>query len=218
MNVTEKIKSFIAEYSEKVQQLNKRIEASSQRVNDIEIEMKYINQKELPEASINRVLSGESGLETKLRKSLVKLQTELDEKNEEVLILQNALKKYHFQSANDLKKYRQLFIDERAIASKKAYSKMMLKKREYVEAMQKEAEILHNFNAIDQQIQLVNVAAGMKQNVYNTFTVDSAPILGNINRHNGTYLAITHREIENIIKKAPVNLSYLSKFKSTKDL
>lgn len=218
MNVTEKINAFIVEYKNQVNQLNERIDSSSKRVTDIEIEIKYINQKELPEASVHRVFSGESGQEAKLKKLLFKLQTVLEEKNEEVLILQNALQRYHFQVANELKQYQQLFKDERAIASKKSYSKLMAKKREYVEAMKEEAEVLHHFQAIDVQMQLVEQAAGLKKDVYNLFTVDSAPMLSHLNRHNGVYLAITHEEVQKIIKKTPIDLAYLDKFKHTKDL
>ncbi|MDI2586613.1 hypothetical protein OR571_05560 [Psychrobacillus sp. NEAU-3TGS] len=218
MNVTEKINTFIAEYNNKLNQLNERIESSSKRVTEIEMEIKYISQKELPEASVQRVLSSESGLENKLKKTLIKLQTELEEKNEEVLILQNALQQYHFQAANELKQYQQLFKDERAIAMDKIYSKMMSKKREYVEAMKEEAEVLHQFQAVDLQIQLVEQAAGMKKDVYNIFTVDSAPMPSHLKRYNGIYLALTHEEVQKIIKKTPIDLGYLDKFKHTKNL
>ncbi|MGE6488790.1 hypothetical protein [Paenisporosarcina sp. NPDC076898] len=218
MNVTEKINAFTAEYNEKVNQLKERIDGTSQRVSEIEMEIKYINQKELPEASVQRVLSGEAGLEAKLKKSLIKLETELQDKQEEILIVTNALQRYHFQSAFELKKFQQLFKDERVITVEKAYGKMMAKKREYVEAIKEEANILHQYQAVEYQMQLVELAAGLKNDVYNIFTADVAPIPSHLNRHNGIYLALTHDEVLAIIKKAPIDLGYLDKFKHTKDL
>lgn len=74
MNVTEKINQSITEYNDKVNQLNERIDDSSNRVNEIKMEIKYINHKELPEASIQKVISGDAGMEAKLKKSLIKLR------------------------------------------------------------------------------------------------------------------------------------------------
>lgn len=218
MIVTEKINVFITEYNQKVNHLTERIDGSNKRIEVVKLEARYISEKELPEASVKRVLDGDIALEAKLKKKLEKLETELQEKQEEVLILQKALQRFHLQVAEELKGYQQLFKEERAIASEKAYGRMMAKKREYVEAMKEEAEVLHQYQAVEYQMQLVELAAGWKKDVYNFFTVDTAPMPSHLNRHNGIYLAITHAEVQAIIKKASIDLGYLDKFKNTKDL
>jgi len=69
---------------------------------------------------------------------------------------------------------------------------------------------------MDVQMQLVDQSAGLKMDVYNIFTVDSAPMTSHLNRHNDVYLAITNEEVQKIIKKAPIDLDYLDKYKHTK--
>lgn len=215
MNVSEKINTLIAEYNEKVNQLTERINTTGQRIAENKLVARFIREKELPEASVKRVLEGDTALEAKLKKKLEKLETELLEKQEELLILTNALKRYKLQSSEELKQYQELFNDDRAIAKEKAYSKMMTKKREYIVAMQEEAEALHEFQAIDVKMQEIELEAGLRNGIFNTFTVDSAPIPSHLNRHSGVYLALTHEEVQKIIKKGiqPSELAYLDKFK-----
>lgn len=218
MSVTAKIQQFVDDYRSKVNELTGRIAATHNRLEEIELEAKYLREKEIPEASVKRVLDGDSSLEQKLKKSLAKLEAELIEKQEELLILSNALQRYKIQSAEGLKQFHQLFNDERTIASQKAYSKMMAKKREYVETIKTEAEALHHYQAIDVIMQEIEMEAGLRNGIYSTFSVDSAPIQGHLNRHKGVYLALPNEDVQKIIKKQAIDTSYLDKYKHTKAL
>jgi acetyl/propionyl-CoA carboxylase alpha subunit len=218
MSVTAKIQQYVDDYRSKVNELTGRIAATQNRIEEIELEAKYLREKEIPEASVKRVLDGDSSLEIKLKKTLAKLEAELIEKQEEILILSNALQRYKIQSVEGLKQFHQLFIDERTIASQKAYSKMMAKKREYVETLKAESEVLHHYQALDVKMQEIELEAGLRNGIYNTFAVDSAPVPGHLNRHNGVYLAIPNEEVQKVIKKQPIDLSYLDRFKHTKAL
>ncbi|WP_066385492.1 hypothetical protein [Neobacillus mesonae] len=218
MKAIEKVQQFLTEYDTKVNKLNERIDSCSTRIEELQLEIRFIKEKELPEASIQRVIDGNTALEAKLKKNLAKLEAELIEKQEEAVILNQALNRYKFQAAKELKQYQQIFNDERAIDSNKVYSKMMAAKREYVETMKAEAEVLHKYKEIDVLMQGIEVAAGIKSTVYNIFEVDSAPIIGHLNRHNSVYLALTHEEVQKIIKKQAIDLSYLDKFKHPKGL
>ncbi|MED4037047.1 hypothetical protein [Niallia taxi] len=218
MDAIKTVTEFIKAYKEKVNQLNERIEGCNNRIEELQLEVRFMKEKEIPEASIQKVLTGESGLETKLKKKLDKLEAELVEKQEELIIITNALQRYHLQAANELKGYKQAFNDEKAITSQKAYNKMMAAKREYVEAMKKESIALHKYQAIDVQIQLIEQQAGLKKDVYNIFTVNSAPMISHLNRHNNVYLALTHDEVKTIVSNPSTNFGYLDKFKHIKGL
>lgn len=218
MDAIKTVTEFINAYKEKSNQLNERIEGCNNRIEELQLEVRYMKEKEIPEASIQKVLTGEAGLKTKLKKKLDKLEDELVENQEELIILTNALQRYYLQAANDLKGYKQAFNDERAITSQKAYNKMMAAKREYVEAMKKESIALHKYQAIDAQMQLIEQQAGLKKDVYNIFTVNSAPMISHLNRHNNVYLALTHDEVKTIVSNPSINFGYLDKFKHIKGL
>ncbi|QFT88067.1 hypothetical protein FIU87_05390 [Bacillus sp. THAF10] len=212
MKATEKIQNFISEYRIKVNKLKERTAATNQQIEEIKLEARFIREKELPEASVKRVLEGDSALETKLKKKLEKLEAELAEKQEEEVILMATIQRYKFQSAGELKKLQPLFNDEMAIAKEKAYSRMMAKKREYVEVMKAESDVLHRYHNLDVQLQSIEIEAGLRKDVYNIFTVDSAPIQGHLNRHNGIYLAFTHEDVKKVLSNHKIDLNYLSKY------
>ncbi len=221
MSAIDKITAFSNEYKAKISQVEERYAACSQRIEELQLEARFIREKEIPEASVNRVLNGDGGgQEAKLKKSLAKLEVELVEKQEELVILENALTQYKLKSAEEVRKMQQLFKNERKIAADKAYRKMMAAKREYVETMKAEAEVLHRFAELDMRIQEVEYAAGIRNGVYSGFEVDSATIPGNADRHNGVYLALTHDEVKKIIKNTarPSELEYLDKYKNVKGL
>ncbi|MDF2039351.1 MULTISPECIES: hypothetical protein [Cytobacillus] len=215
---TEKIMAFIEEYKSKVNQLNEKIAATSQEMDDMKMEARFIREKELPEASVKRVLEGETAHEAKLAKKLEKLEADILAKQEELLILNKALQQFKLQSAEGLKQFHQLFIDERKIATDKAYSKMMNAKRAYVETMKAESELLHQYQAIDVQMQEIELEAGLRKDIYNILPLNAAPIQGHLNRHNGVYLALPNEDVQKIIKKKRIDLGYLDKFKHSKSL
>ncbi|USK45514.1 hypothetical protein [Cytobacillus oceanisediminis] len=218
MMASEKINQFISVYRNKVNELNEKIAATSQQMEDMKLEARFIREKELPEASVKRVLEGETAHEAKLAKKLEKLEADILAKQEELLILNKALQQFNLQSAEGLKQFHQLFNDERKIATDKAYSKMMNAKRAYVETMKAEAEVLHEYQVIDVMMQEVELQAGLRKDIYNILTVDSAPIQGHLNRHSNVYLALPHEDVTKIIKKQPSDLAYLEKFKHSKAL
>src|SRR4051794_32213828 len=91
MAISEKITAFIDEYNTKLQNMSQKLADAQKQVDDLQLEINFINVKELPAAIERRVLSGEAANEQKLRKSLVKLNDELQSNQEVVLVLANAL-------------------------------------------------------------------------------------------------------------------------------
>lgn len=216
--ITDKITAFIEKYKGRVSQLNERIAATSQQIENTKVEARFIREKELPDSSIRRVLEDDSTLEAKLSKKLARLEAELLKLQEEETILIASLQQYKLQAAEQLKQYTHPFNDERKIAEAKAFKKMMAAKREYVETIKAKAEVLHQYQAIDVQIQQVELAAGLRKDIYNILPVQSAPIQSHLNRHEGIYLAFPHEDIQKIIKRQPIDLGYLEKYKHQKAL
>ncbi|AGK53177.1 hypothetical protein [Bacillus sp. 1NLA3E] len=79
-NINEKVKQYISEYNQKLQGLNQKLQDAKTRIQYLELEVRMLTEKEIPEASTIRVLEGDGSLEAKLKKTLAKYQQELQEK------------------------------------------------------------------------------------------------------------------------------------------
>jgi hypothetical protein len=218
--IKEKVLAFYNEYQTKVSDINKKIAAAAQRVNDSNLQIKFIQEKELPSAIEKRVLEGDLGLENKLRKTLAKLEKEYQEANEEFLVLQNVLQKYKLESADKVAELQNLFRDERKLQEQSAYSKMMYYKKKYVDAILQESEAIQEYRDVDVKLQEVLLAGGRINSIYNVLEVDTAPLKSHLNRHNGIYLQLELDDVKRLVKGTvkPEELAYLNKFSNKKDM
>jgi hypothetical protein len=218
--IKEKVLAFYNEYQAKVSDINKKIAAAAQRVNDSNLQIKFIREKELPSAIEKRVLESDLGLENKLRKTLAKLEKEYQEANEELLVLQNVLQKYKLESADKVAELQNLFRDERKLQEQSAYSKMMYHKKKYVDAILQESEAIQEYQDVDVKLQEVLLAGGRINSIYNVLEVDTAPLKSHLNRHNGIYLQFELDDVKRLVKGTvkPEELAYLNKFSNKKDM
>ena len=97
-----KIKSFHTEYQHHLDKLNTKYNDTMTRIDELRIEIAYIQAEELPKAKELRLLKGEATLENRLSKKLERLQLEYQQKQEDVIILQNAIHNYKVASAEKI--------------------------------------------------------------------------------------------------------------------
>ncbi|MCK2018861.1 hypothetical protein [Peribacillus frigoritolerans] len=87
MLVIDQVKEFKTNYDAELQALNDQLEAASQRLEDLTLEEKFIQEVELVKAIEKRVLTGDMAEEKALRRKLEKLQSEKLALAEEVTVL-----------------------------------------------------------------------------------------------------------------------------------
>jgi hypothetical protein len=63
MTVKEKAAAFITEYNQQLNTLKKRMDETGRRLEELALEIRFIEEKEIPEAVQRRVLTGERSKE-----------------------------------------------------------------------------------------------------------------------------------------------------------
>ncbi|WP_409289629.1 hypothetical protein [Peribacillus sp. SCS-37] len=166
MQAKEKVLQFVAEYHENVAQLNEKISYSKQAIRDSQLEIQYIHAKELPEALEVRVLSGDNTMEVRLKKKVSKLEKELQEYEEELLVLESVLHRYKYGAGDKASEFEKLYREEKKILEQEVVGKMMRAKKEFKNAIEKESTTLRELNSVDVKLQEVLFEAGRKNGVY----------------------------------------------------
>jgi hypothetical protein len=156
----DKVQSFISEYNKKLQQLNGKLQVASKRKDELTMEIQYIKSVELVQATERRVIDGDSAMENKVLKSLSKLEAELQNKEEEVLVLENYIRRYKADSANQITVLEGLYRHDKAISDTEVFKRIQSHKEAYISAMKKEAEKLGEYQKVDRQIQDIKESGG----------------------------------------------------------
>jgi hypothetical protein len=216
MATVDKVKDFISQYNEKIQELSDKLQASHEHIEYLTLECRMIETVELPKSQADEVLNGTAGQSAKLKKQLERYQESLQLEQEKSIILANALSQYKYRVGEEAVKLERLFKEDKAIKEKKHYSKMMYYKRMYIEALIEEGQQLKETNKIENDLAEILVASGRKNSVY----VDSSPKHTIANNGNGNYLAISHAEVTRFILNthSKGDTDYLKPYSSLKDL
>jgi hypothetical protein len=211
----ENVLQFMDEYESQVSKLNANVEACQNRINNINLEIQYINEVELVPAMERRVFEGDNTEEVRLKKRLTKLDGELVHETEELIILESLIPRYLIQSADKVAKLQALFQEEKREVESNQYGKMMKAKATYMETIQKEAEALHEFNSVDVKLQEVQYAAGRINSVWTALEVKTAASPDYKDKSNGVYLQLPLDDVKKLVKGTmkESELDYLKKFK-----
>jgi hypothetical protein len=200
MLVAEQVKEFKAAYDAELQTLNDQLEAASQRLEDLTLEERFIQEVELVKAIEKRVLSGDMAEEKALRRKLEKLQGEKQTLAEEVTVLGAVIPRFKIDKANEIKELDRLFQEEKRMVEDTAYKRMAAAKKVYEESIIKESESLHEYRARDVDLQLIEYGAGQRQSIFSDLVVRSAAIESDAYRFGGVYLPLEMRDIIRLIK------------------
>ncbi|MFJ7729277.1 hypothetical protein ACIQXV_24530 [Neobacillus sp. NPDC097160] len=217
MSVKTKVESFIEEYNQKLQDLQTRLQDAVAQSEYLQFEIKMLNEVEIPQATAKAVLeSTDDSHVYKLKKQLSKYQEQYQAKQESVIILQNAIKQYQYQSGEKLVELDRLYSQEKFIQETKHYAKMLYFKKQFIDAMIEEGQHIKELNQLDTKVQEILVQAGRKNGVYTDSTVKSTPT----NSGNGNYLALSHTEVIRFIKGnySDSDYKHVKPYNSLKDL
>ncbi|MCI2254101.1 hypothetical protein L2D08_06960 [Domibacillus sp. PGB-M46] len=214
MKLKERITVFTEEYHQGLEKIQNRITETTQYVEDLALNIRYIKAEEIAAAVKKKVLTGDDSQERKLRRSLEKYEIEHQEKTEELIVLKVVLDEYKQDKADEISMLTRLLQEEKRLVSTKAYTKMMAVKKAYVEAILEESEILHVYNQLDIQLQEIEVNAGRRTHVYGNLAIESADSFSDKYRYNNVYLGVTADEVKRLIKRqTPADqLEYLERF------
>lgn len=216
----EKAEQFYNEYQEKLDKLKELTKNSLERAEYLQLEVRMLNEVEIPRAQTKAVLEGTGNSEvTKLKKQLQKYQDELREKQEEQVILQHAADQYKVQAGEKADELKKLITDETRIAEDTAYANMMHAKKQYIDTMIEQGKALQKLNGMDYKLQSVLVAAGRQKNVYTGIMVKSPLNPDNITS-DGIYLPLSLPEVKSFVRGdySKGSYDYLNKFANPKNL
>jgi predicted nucleic acid-binding Zn-ribbon protein len=169
----DKAAAFVAAYQKELATIQEKISQTEQRLEDIQIEIRFLGEKEIPEAVQRRVLTGDKQQESKVRKALEKLQKEYQEKSEDLVVIQNMLNRYKQQKADEIKPLQRLFQEEQRAISQERYDRIVNARNAYKQAINTETDLLHLYRSIEVDLQSVEVNAGRRRYVETVFPLDS---------------------------------------------
>lgn len=220
MSAKNKASELITEFNRKLQELNNTLSEVNQRAEELQLEINYINEKELPEAVEARVLTGDSTLENKVKKTLDKCREELQGKLESIPVLSNAIKRVQLEYAEKAVELERLVNEELRLEEQTRYAKMMYQKKVYVDTIIEESKELQNLNNLVSQLQELQVKAGLKNNVYNSFEFQSASNNTSVDNFNGVYLPLDYNEVKRLVtgQYSSRDVEYLNRFSDKKNL
>ena len=221
MTAIDNAKEFIQEYKSKIQEIQNKIEACTPEIECLQLEIRMLNEVEIPKAQTQAVLEGtDKSVVAKLKKQLQKYQDELQEKHEEQLILTNALEQYRYQVGDKAAELRDLFTQDRELIEKKCYANMMHTKKQYVDEILKHSTPIRELSNVDTQLQQILKDAGRQRNVYPNITINTPLNPANKNATGGVYLQLDYYEVKDFItgRYPESSYEYLKKFANKKDL
>lgn len=192
MKIKDKAAGFVSEYNRDLSVLQEKINETESRLEDLSLEIRFIEEKEIPEAVQRRVLTGDNSQETKIRKQLNKLKSEEVEKSEDLIVLQNTLNKFLQQKANESQSLKQLFHEELRMISQERYKQLLAAKNAYKQAIKTETDILHLYKRIEADLQQIEVSAGRRLYVSTDFSL--GPVALNS-------LALDRKDVVSIAKR-----------------
>ncbi|WP_413299718.1 hypothetical protein AA0X95_16615 [Bacillus sp. 1P10SD] len=218
MTVRHQVESFIEEYNNKLSDLYGRLQDTTERIEYLQLEVKMLQEVEIPEASASAVLNGtDESHVNKLKKQHQKYNDELEMKKEVLLVINHAIKQHQIKAGEKLVELDRLYRQEKSIQEKKHYSKMMYYKKQFIDSMIEEGEKLKELTSLDYKIQEILVQAGRKNGVFVDSNVKSTATNTNDGR---TYLPLSLTECQRFVSGnyTESDYKYLKPFNSLKDL
>lgn len=171
MSIKDKAASFVAEYNRELDVIQERIRETESHLEDLSLEIRFIEEKEIPEAVQRRVLSGDRSQEIKKRKQLEKLLAEKAEKSEDLLVLQTVKDKFKQEKADEIQKLHRLLREEQQIISQERFERIQTARNAYKQSIKTETDLLHLYLSIEVDLQTIEVNAGRRRYVESTFPI-----------------------------------------------
>lgn len=190
MVAKEKVTAFLTDYKQQISTLNVKISETACLLEDLSLEIQFIQEKEIPDSVQRRVLTGDRSQENKVRKQLQKLQVEYAEKSEDLIVIQKVLDRYKQQAADQAKQLERMFIEERNMVVYESYKRMNAARSVYIKALQ-DTDELNLYRDLERGLQEVEVAANRRRYVDTTFPIDQLKL---------NALSLNPQEVNTIVK------------------
>jgi hypothetical protein len=216
MNVNDKVNQYINEYQQKLQGLQEKLQVTSDRINYLELEVRMLQEVEIPEAQTKALLEGTGeALVVKLKKSLTKYSEDLQVQRENQIIYTNAIRQFKINAGPEVAKLHASFSQEKAILEAKQYAKMCHAKKAYVDSLIEESKVLHEASRLDIRLQEMLVESGRKNGVYTDSSVRTTTTNTNDRR---IYLPLSYHEVQRFINGnyTDSDYDYLKKYADKK--
>lgn len=134
-SVKSRVEAFHKAFYEGLEKIDQQIEATNKTIAEKNLEMKFVREVEYPKAVEVRVVSGDDKEAKKLKTLLDKLQEDVAELQEELVVMASVRDRYVFTKSAEAKELIHDFNAERDSAAKQSYHRMSLAKRKYLEAL-----------------------------------------------------------------------------------
>ena len=204
ISANEKALQFVAAFNETVAKNKQEINRCNQRISELELELKYVNDVELKEAIEIRILEADNSKEKKVRKLLDKLELELKQLQEELPALQRILEKYISKAGLEAWNLYNLYRDEKQLQEQQAVAHMLHAKKLFTDEIIKQSDIIREVNSVDTILQEVLVATGNKNGVYTYIEIPKS-------------VHLSEKELTGLIRGTENN-NYLNNYAKTRNL
>lgn len=205
-----RVESFHKSFYDGLANIDKKIKLAETSLQEKMMEVKYVREVELPKALEIKYVSGDEKEAKKFTTLAEKLSTEISELQEELVVMANVRKRYIASRALDSKALVEPFNKERDSNAKAVYHRLSVAKRKYLEALQEEAKLLHEYYAVDLKLAEVMREGGQ------TKPLTYLPLLSAKRHqdkayHEDIYLGVTAEEVERFLKRVdtPEDINYL---------
>lgn len=197
-NAAKRVATFHEGFVDGLEKITQNIDEKEKLLNDKQIELRFVQEKELPAALEKKYVDGDDKDAKRLLTLETKLQREITELQEEIIVITNLKAKYAATKAAEAKALVDAFNSERDAAAQRSYRRLEAAKRVYLEAIKEEAESLHEYRGIDLQLAEVLEKGGIKKPL-SYLPVLVAPRREDHGYHKESYLEVPTRVIKDII-------------------
>ncbi|PEI68619.1 hypothetical protein CN646_16535 [Bacillus wiedmannii] len=192
-SVKSRVEAFHKAFYEGLEKIDQQIEATNKTIADKNLEMKFVREKEYPKAVELRVISGDDKEAKKLKTLLDKLQEDVAELQEELVVIASVRDRYVSTKSAEAKELIHDFNAERDSAAKQSYHRMSVAKRKYLEALKEESKPLNEYYRVDRMLEGV-LGEGGHTKPMSYFPNLSAKKFGDKFLTDGIYLPVTYGE------------------------
>ncbi|PFN08267.1 hypothetical protein [Bacillus cereus] len=197
-NAAKRVAAFHEGFIDGLEKITQNIDEKTQLLNDKQLELRFIQEKELPEALEKKYVEGDEKDAKRLLTLEAKLQKDITELQEEILVITNLKAKYTATKAAEANALVDAFNSERDAAALRSYRRLEAAKRVYLEAIKEEADSLHEYRGIDLQLAEILEEGGLKKPL-SYLPVLVAPRREDHGYHKESYLEVPTQVIKDII-------------------
>lgn len=200
--IRERVIEFEKEFTDQLEKIEKQIMECGKEIENLQLELKFVTEEEYPKATETRILSGDPTEANKLKKLMDKLQDQIRDKQEDLVVYHNIKDRFIAEKVEESRDFIIPFNEEKRANTSAQYEKMLKAKRAYLETIQEESKPLHDFQAADLKLQHVLSYGGVVKPL-SGFPLDLALKHGERMFHNNVYLAVTNAEATRFIRQSP---------------